>query len=339
MSTRRTLLAAFAALVLVPGALLAKDGPATAADFTLRLNHTLPAAHLRNKHAELFKQMVAKATNGTVDVEIFPAGQLYGNDQDAIKAVRSGAIEGAMVTPGDLSLFDPAFSIFELPFFANDYKQIDALEDGPVGQEILAGLAKIGLKGLAYTDAGSAIIINNKHPVSNPADLKGLRIRASAGALQVKGFELLGASAIQLPFGEVAPSLQRGMIDGVYTTPSAAAAGKLGQQAKYVTWTKQQFFNPAIIVNLAWWNSLPKDKRSAIMAVMPAFMREASKMNQDDEQKSIAALKQQGAEVSDLSPEAKAALKAKLQPLYDEYSGKIGKDIFDKASKAVQAAE
>jgi tripartite ATP-independent transporter DctP family solute receptor len=339
MSTRRSLLAALAALILVPGTLLMNGGPAHAADFTLRLNHTLPAAHLRNRHAELFKQVLAKATDGAVDVQIFPAGQLYGNDQDAIKAVRSGAIEGAMVTPGDLSLFDPAFSIFEMPFFATDYKQIDALEEGPVGQEILAGLEKIGLKGLAYTDAGSAIILNSKHPVNKPADLEGLRIRASAGALQVKGFALLGASAIQLPFGEVAPSLQRGMIDAVYTTPSAAAAGKLGKQAKYVTWTKQQFFNPAIIVNLAWWNSLPKDKQASILAAMPAFMREASKMNQDDELKSIATLKSQGAEVIEMSADAKAALKAKLKPLYDEYRGKIGNEIFDKASKAVEAAE
>ena len=121
---------------------------AHAADFTLRLNHTLPAAHLRNRHAELFKQAVEKASNGTVEVQIFPAGQLYKNDQDAIKAVRSGAIEGAMVTPGDLSLFEPSFSLYELPFFVTSYKQIDALEDGPIGQEFSIASKRSESRGL-----------------------------------------------------------------------------------------------------------------------------------------------------------------------------------------------
>ena len=339
MSNRRSVLLALAALATMGGASFSLAATARAADFTLRLNHTLPAAHLRNRHAELFKQYVDKASNGTVDVQIFPAGQLYKNDQDAIKAVRSGAIEGAMVTPGDLSLFDPAFSIFELPFFATSYEQIDALETSDVGRQILYGLEKVGLKGLAYTDAGSAVVMNNKRPFKQLSDLSGLRIRASAGALQVKGFELLGASAIQLPFGEVAPSLQRGMIDGVYTTASAAASGKLGQQAKYVTWTKQQFFNPAIVVNLDWWNGLPQETRDAIMAGMPGFMKEASQMNQEDETKSIESLKAAGAEVIDLPDDAKAEIKKKLQPLLDEYRGKIGGEIFDAAAKIVDSVQ
>ncbi len=312
---------------------------AHAADFTLRLNHTLPAAHLRNRHAELFKQAVEKASNGAVEVQIFPAGQLYKNDQDAIKAVRSGAIEGAMVTPGDLSLFEPSFSLYELPFFVTSYKQIDALEDGPIGQEIFDRLEKIGIKGLAYTDAGSSVVMNSKHPINGAADFAGLRIRASAGALQVKGFELLGASAIQLPFGEVAPSLQRGLIDGVFTSVAAAAAGKLGEQAKYVTWTRQQFFNPAIIVNLDWWNKIPEATRDAILAAMPAFTEGARQINLDDETKSLEALKSQGAEVIELKPDAEAAIKDTLQPLYTEYRPKIGEDLYDRAKEVVDAAK
>ena len=181
--------------------------------------------------------------------------------------------------------------------------------------------------------------MNSRHPINGAADFAGLRIRASAGALQVKGFELLGASAIQLPSAKSPLRCQRGLIDGVFTSVAAAAAGKLGEQAKYVNVTRQQFFNPAIIVNLDWWNKISKATRDAILAAMPAFTDGARQINLDDETKSLEALKSQGAEVIELKPDAEAAIKDTLQPLYTEYRPKIGEDLYDRAKEAVDAAK
>ena len=103
------------------------SGQVLAAEFTLRLNHTLPAVSIRQIHAELFRDAVAKSTGGRVEAQIFPAGQLYRNDQEAIKALRSGSVEGAMVTTGDLALFEPAFNIYEAPFLYRDYAQLEAV--------------------------------------------------------------------------------------------------------------------------------------------------------------------------------------------------------------------
>jgi tripartite ATP-independent transporter DctP family solute receptor len=312
------------------------SGSVSAAEFTLRINHTLPAAHLRQKHAELFKGLVEKVTAGKVEVQIFPAGQLYKRDADAIKAVRSGAIEGAMVTTGDLALFAPAFNIYETPFRIGSYDQLHALIDSPVGAEILSKLEPLGVKGLVHTDAGSAIIVNRLRPITSAQDISGMRLRASAGRLQVKAFGLLGVSAIQLAFGDIAPSLERGIIDGVLSTPSAFASSKLGSITKYGTWTRQQFFPPVIIVSLAWWNKLPPDVRTAINGTLSGFEEQAREMNIQEEKKAIEVLKGQGMTIIDLDQGGRASFLKKLEPVYAEARQGIGPDIYDRAIKVIE---
>lgn len=166
-----------AALLLAALAL----GQVQAAEFTLRLNHTLPAVSIRQTHAELFRDAVAKSTGDRVEAQIFPAGQLYRNDQDAIKALRSGSVEGAMVTTGDLALFEPAFNIYQAPFLYRDYAQLEAVIDSPVGKAVFDRLERLGLKALAHTNAGSAALLTRPRAVRVVEDLKGMRC-ASTGS-------------------------------------------------------------------------------------------------------------------------------------------------------------
>lgn len=333
----------FRALLVAVGVALAglvmPSRAISAAEFTLRLNHTLPATHLRQRHAELFQRMVSEATNGRVQVVVYPAGQLFRSDQQAIQAVRSGAIEGAMVTTGDLSLYEPGFGLFELPFLFENYVQLDAVEDSEVGKELLARLERLGLKGLAFTDAGSSILINRLRPVRKAEDLRGLRVRASAGRIQILAFELLGMSAIQLPAPDVVPALQRGTIDGVYTTPSAAVTLQLGRLARFGTWTRQQFFPPVVVVNLGFWNRLGPDLQGAIFQQMPTFMEEARKLNLAEEEEALNALREQGVDVVELESEARDAIREILARVYAEYRDVIGTDLVERARTVARSAQ
>ncbi len=315
-------------------------GPrAEAADYTLRLNHTLPAAHLRQKDAELFRTMVAKVTAGRVDVQIFPAGQLYKSDQGAIKAVRSGAIEGAMVTTGDLAQFVPAFNLYETPFLITSYGQLNAVLDSPISAEILARLEPLGIKALVHTNAGSAILATHARAIQKADDLKGMRLRAAAGQIQIKALELLGASAIQLPVADIAPALERGTIDGLLTTPSALSDMQIGSIARYGTWTSQQFFPPVIVVNAAWWNRLPNDLRDAVMGILKDFERQTRELNLQEEDRAIAALRAQGVNVTKLDQAGLETFQAKLEPMLAQARQQIGPDLFDRAQKVIQSAQ
>ncbi|MCD8494440.1 MAG: hypothetical protein LRY23_01265 [Burkholderiaceae bacterium] len=73
-------------------ALLATSASAT----ELVLPSEVAATHWKTGYMQEFADQVAKRSNGEVTVKIFPAGQLY-NDQDAMAALGTGAVH--MVWP------------------------------------------------------------------------------------------------------------------------------------------------------------------------------------------------------------------------------------------------
>ena len=65
---------------------------AQAAEFNLKYGNDLPATHPINKRAAEACDAIRAATNGRVDIQIFPNSQL-GGSTDMLSQVRSGALD------------------------------------------------------------------------------------------------------------------------------------------------------------------------------------------------------------------------------------------------------
>src|SRR6185369_3770344 len=86
--SRRTILAGTIALAGVTHG----NRRARAAEFNLKYGNDLPAAHPINKRAAEACDAIRSATNGRVDIQIFPNSQL-GGSTDMLSQVRSGALD------------------------------------------------------------------------------------------------------------------------------------------------------------------------------------------------------------------------------------------------------
>src|ERR1700740_1921405 len=86
--TRRTVLAGAGAVARGRNA----GRRAEAADVNLKYGNDLPAAHPINKRASEACDAIRAATNGRVDIQIFPNSQL-GGSTDMLSQVRSGALD------------------------------------------------------------------------------------------------------------------------------------------------------------------------------------------------------------------------------------------------------
>ena len=60
---------------------------------------------------------------------------------------------------------------------------------------------------LAYFEGGFRQITNNKRPINEPADLKGIKMRTPNSALRIKMFNQYGANAAALPYPELYSAL------------------------------------------------------------------------------------------------------------------------------------
>src|SRR3990172_5788501 len=99
-----------AVLLTVPAAALAQQK-------VLKYAHFQPAKMDQPKHAAAvaFKEYVEKATNGSIKVEIFPAGQ-FGKDQPTMEGVKLGTLEMAVAHDGAISTVYKPIGVLGIPF-------------------------------------------------------------------------------------------------------------------------------------------------------------------------------------------------------------------------------
>ena len=196
------------------------DGEITGPEVSLTLGHSFPASHpIHTDVLEPFIEEVAEVTNGTVTIEIVPAGGLgpapatYENT--AVGAQDIGwALQG--YTPGRF----PLTSIVELPFTFESAAEAtnvlwDLYEEFPEFQEEYSDVHVLGL----WThDSGH--LWTSETAVTTMEDLNGLTVRAP-GPLQEELITDLGGSPVNLPVPEVFDALERGVVDGVMIPTSA----------------------------------------------------------------------------------------------------------------------
>ena len=105
-------------------------------------------------------------------------------------------------------------------------------------------------------------------------DLAGVKIR-TYNKTTTELFNAIGMTAVQLPWGEVVPSLAAGTIDGVTTSASSGVDGKFWEFLKYFYPTGHVWSSDAITVNLDAWSDLSEADRAAIeklaMELEPTF--------------------------------------------------------------------
>src|SRR5262245_14039389 len=78
----------------IAGALALLATPAAAQDFKMKFA-TLTINDIQHEYLKMYKAELEKATNGRIQVEIFPAGQLGGAPRQT-EGLRLGTIEAAM---------------------------------------------------------------------------------------------------------------------------------------------------------------------------------------------------------------------------------------------------
>ena len=112
--------------------------------------HTLPNTDPVGLGAERFKELVEKATNGTVKVAIFPNNQLGGENQ-MLQQVKQGSIQMVVTAAGTIGNLVPDISVMDAPYIWKDWEAEKKVLSGPVYQHFSDELAAQGLKLMSAT--------------------------------------------------------------------------------------------------------------------------------------------------------------------------------------------
>ncbi|MDR1636030.1 MAG: TRAP transporter substrate-binding protein [Treponema sp.] len=309
------------------------QGTGAVKTFTMKIGHAQPTNNPRHISLEAFKKIVEEKTNGGVKVEIFPTGQL-GTEKEMLEQVCSGVIQGFRGGQFD---FLPKLLIFSLPFLTENSDEINRLMNSDFAKEVCKDSIKDGAIILGLGDAGGyRQLSNNRHPITKPADLTGLKMRTNGMDTMDKTLKALGASTISVPYNDLYMALKTGIADGQENPFVNVEGMKFYEVQKYFTDIRYQFHPDPFYVNVAWYNSLPEEYKKVIEDATTESMVINNKAIADNQQAALDVIKA-NAEVYTLSPAERQAFKDAVEVVYDQYlkEGRLTQAELDKMRSLV----
>jgi TRAP-type transport system periplasmic protein len=294
-----------------------------------KFGSVLAESHAHHTSYMFFASRVKELTGGKLVINVYPNSQL-GNEREYVEFLQTGQIEFGRVATSVLGPFVPQFQAFDLPYMFKDKQQMFKAADGELGQMLLKALAeKLGIKGLGFFDDGTRSLYSSKRPILMPADFKGMKVRTMENQLMIRTFNLLGAAATPLPYGELYSALQQGVVDAGEGPVQSYWAMKHYEVAKYYSHT-DTFISPALpMVGLKWFNAQPMEFQQAIEQAAKETLVKERQLMAEQEKTATDDLKAKGVQFTEVKD--KAAFMKAVEPIHKEYEARLGKDLLDMA--------
>jgi len=284
-------------------------GSAIAQEFTMKVGYVNRADEKHPAWAGLLKmeEHIEKASNGRIDVRMFPDGQL-GKGQAMLEQTRAGALEMSYANDGNINQVFPSLQVMSIPYLFQSRQVAHDLLDGPIGQQLMDQMAEeTGLRVLAWSENGGfRHFTNNVRPIRTPKDMEKLKIRVQNIPLHVAMVESLGASATPIAWKELYTSLQTGVVDGQENPINTFRIPRLEEVQKYMILDGHVYAISAGVFNEGWLNGLPADLRQIVAEGMSLAQATTRGLILEYESESLQYLKDYGLEIYDPTPQEKA---------------------------------
>jgi C4-dicarboxylate-binding protein DctP len=288
----------------------------------MRIGHTQPINHPRHQSLLKFKELVEAKSNRSVEVQIFPAGQL-GSDAEQMAMAKEGTLQA--VRGNQLETAAPELLIYTMPFLFDSLEDVHKITRGPIGEKIARFAEKNNFAILATGDVGGLRdLTNSVRPITSPEDLRGLTMRTPPIESNMKTLQAFGASTIPVDYEEIHQALKSGRVEGQENPLINITALKLEEVQKYLTIINYQYMPDPFFVNLIWYNSLERPVREVIKDASVAMMLYNDELVQNETKRSLVKL-QKGMVINTLSQDQRAKFIEKTKPVYDYY---IGRGLF-----------
>jgi TRAP-type transport system periplasmic protein len=265
------------ALVLAPSAATAKSAAAvavgcalafnfsaaaqaqTAEPLVLRTGSFAPPGSIFQTYWQKFKTNVERDSKGTIKVELNTSDP---NEANLLSNVRRGRIECVGASLQGSSTILPEVAVLQLPYLFSSFKEVDAAYDKGLVDTYRRLFAAKGVAMLQFVEVGFTHTYGTQ-PFKSPADVKGLKMRATQSRASQAWVKATGAEPVVLPISEAVPGLQTGLIKGG-ESGVIVYSGLLAKSAPQYTLTAHAFDSGAIMCNRDWFDKLNAEQKTAV---------------------------------------------------------------------------
>jgi TRAP-type C4-dicarboxylate transport system substrate-binding protein len=291
--------------------------PATSGAGAIELSYANfpPAPTFPCVQMERWKSEVEKRTQGQVQIKTYPGGTLLG-----AKEMMDGVIEGQADIGNLCMAYQPGRFVV-----TNATSLPLAIPNATVGSLVLWDLyqkyrpeafAKVKVLTM-FTTAPANIM--SRMPIRTLEDIKGADLRASGGAAQI--LKAWGANQVGMPMSATPEALQKGVVNGLFSSLEVMKDLKFAEICKYVTLTDTVIYPFAVVMNMESWQKLPDDVKKVMddLSVEQARWTGNYMDNHVQEAMGWSVLTQQVDPIR-LSADEKAKWDARLEPIVSQWT-------------------
>ena len=228
----------------------------------------------------LFSERLAKQPASMQPV-FYIFGQL-GSEESSLSQLRRGRIQLGGYSLQGASSVVPELGLLLAPYLFDSQEELDFIMDHYLNTAFSELFEQRGLLLLNWAEVGWTSIYG-KQAFLTPSDAAHRKLRSSNARASQLLITAIGADIVPLPFPDILPSLQTGLIDGGESGSIFYALAGLPKEAPHLTLTQHAFDTGMFLANRAWFTQLDGKQQQAISQSLPSldeFRRSVRKAEQ-----------------------------------------------------------
>ena len=250
-------------------------------------------------------------TDGRVKLKIYGSG-VQGSDQNIIRKIRVGQLQGFSTTGGGLSALHKDAGLYSLPMMFDNVEEASYVRQ-IMDSRLRQTLESAGWVNFGFSFSGFAHLMSNV-PVSSLDDLKALRIWVPEDdRIGFDAIRTLGGAPVQMPMTDVMTGLQTDLLDTVVTSPMGAVVFQWHGQVRYVTRLPLVYLYSALVIHSKPFSRIAPQDQVIVRETLEATQQGLDLGGAEDDTRFMKALVDSGVKSLMVNPGQVASWRNRVQ--------------------------
>lgn len=183
-----------------------------------------------------------------------------GPEETQFSNLRRGRVQIVGGSLAGAAAIVPELAVLQAPYLFESQAEADYVMDEVLLEPFRQIFSEQGLRLIQWLDIGW-VNLYARRPMLTPRDAQGARLRAASSLASQEFIASIGGDLITLPFPDILPSLQTGLIDGGVTSITMYSLSGLPAEAPHYVLTEHSYDVGLLLANRQWFDRLtPHDK-------------------------------------------------------------------------------
>lgn len=266
------------------------------------------------------KTEIETATGGAVKLKIYPGG-IMGSEKDVLFKIKTGQLQGGGFMGYAIGKICPDVNALMFPMVFRDYGEVDRVLE-KMRPFLDAGARANGYETMGWTEVGFSYAYSMK-PIADLDALRATKVWGLDSPMLMELCAAAGISSIPANVTDVLTALQTGLLETVFSPPTAAIAVQWHSKLRYYNAMRLTYAIGGVFLSAAGWNAVPVPHRNAVKA---AFEKHCQLLTPKVRQSDVEALdfmRAQGVQAIAATPETRAAFEQVAEAALQKVKGTV----------------